>query len=307
MRVASIDIGTNSVLLLVAEHRRDGSLVPVLERGTITRLGEGVDKSRVLGDAAVARTLACLEAYALAFRELGVDKVEVVGTSAMRDAAGGETFRARATEILGATPRVISGEEEAGLTFVGALSGLPYRGEVTVFDVGGGSTEVIVGGWDGRAAEAVTCVSLNIGGVRLTERFLASDPPTPAELQAVSDCVDAALAALPAKATGVLVGVAGTVTTLAAHAHGIVPYDAERVHGSILGRHDLDEALRELSQCTLAERRRIPTIDEKRADVIVAGALIASRILDWAQRDSFVVSDRGVRWGLALRALSGES
>ena len=138
MRVASIDIGTNSVLLLVAERRKDGGLSALLEKATITRLGEGVDKSRTLAPAAVDRTLACLQTYADAIRELGVDRIEVVGTSAMRDAAGGDAFREQATAILGATPRTISGDEEASLTFIGALSGLPYRGDITVFDIGGG-------------------------------------------------------------------------------------------------------------------------------------------------------------------------
>jgi exopolyphosphatase/guanosine-5'-triphosphate,3'-diphosphate pyrophosphatase len=304
MRVASIDIGTNSVLLLVAERRRDGGLVALLEKATITRLGEGVDKSRTLAPAAVDRTLACLATYADDFRALAVDRVECVGTSAMRDAAGGEDFVARANAILGVAPRVISGQEEASLTFIGALSGLPYRGDITVFDIGGGSTELIVGAWDGRTAESVFSVSLDIGSVRLTERFLPSDPPTMEELDAVIAHVDAALDALPTKAKGMLVGVAGTVTTLAAHAQGITPYDPERVHGSVLGRHALEDALRELSQCSLAERLRLTAIDAKRADVIVAGAIIASRVLDWAERDSLIVSDRGVRWGLALRALS---
>jgi exopolyphosphatase / guanosine-5'-triphosphate,3'-diphosphate pyrophosphatase len=307
MRVASIDIGTNSVLLLVAERKRDGSVVPVLERATITRLGEGVDRTRTLLPAAVERTLACLAAYAEDIREASVDRIEIVGTSAMRDAAGGDDFRERAAQLIGVEPRVISGEEEASLTFMGALSGLPYRGEITVFDIGGGSTELIVGAWDGRLAESVFSVSLDIGSVRLTERFLASDPPDQDELDALTAHVDGVLAELPAQAKGLLVGVAGTVTTLAAYAHEIAPYDAERVHGSVLGRHALEAALRDLSRCTVAERRRLTAIDEKRADVIVAGAVIASRILDWADRDSLVVSDRGVRWGLALRALGSST
>lgn len=305
MRVATIDIGTNSVLLLVAERRKDGGVSALLERATITRLGEGVDRSRSLAPAAIERTLACLQDYAEAMRGLGVDRVEVVGTSAMRDAEGGEAFRDRAAAILGAAPRIISGEEEANLTFVGALTGLPYRGDITVFDIGGGSTELIVGAWDGRTAESVFAVSLDIGSVRLTERFLRSDPPTVEELDALTAHVDAELATLSTTARGMLVGVAGTVTTIAAHVQGIAPYDSERVHGSVLGRHALEEALRELSQCSLAERLRFTSIDEKRADVIVAGAVIASRVLDWASRDSLIVSDRGVRWGLALRALAG--
>ncbi|MEI9953891.1 MAG: exopolyphosphatase [Pseudomonadota bacterium] len=221
MRVATIDIGTNSVLLLVAESE-GGALRPVLERATVTRLGEGVDRARRLLDAACERTLACLSEYAAQLAELSVSRLDAVGTSAMRDAAGGQEFAARAARILGVAPRVIDGNEEARLTFAGALSGLsvlpvspaspvsPDAGKVTVFDIGGGSTEIVVGRLTASARQIDAAVSLNIGSVRLFERHVRSDPPTAAEMRAVQRDIALALAAAPKpEADATLVGVAG--------------------------------------------------------------------------------------------------
>jgi exopolyphosphatase/guanosine-5'-triphosphate,3'-diphosphate pyrophosphatase len=309
VRVATIDIGTNSVLLLVGERRGD-TLVPLVERATITRLGRGVDRTRTLDDAAVSETLECLEGYARELRSAGVERVDAVGTSAMRDARGGAELRARARDILGVEPRVISGDEEAALTFTGALAGLALEGPVVVFDLGGGSTEIIQGNATrGGRDESELAVSLDIGAVRLTERHLRSDPPRPEELLAVRADARDALSALTASwgarrrvgAPVRVVGVAGTVTTLAAHSLGVVPYTAARVHGARLGRADVARMVDELAGATLAQRRAMPAIDPKRADVILAGALIVDEIVTWAGADELIVSDRGVRWGLALR------
>ena len=193
MRVASIDIGTNSVLLLVAERDGAGTLCAVLERARVTRLGAGVDRTRQLAPEAVERTLACLGDYAADLRRLGVTRLDVVGTSAMRDASAGELFVARAGELLGVAPRVVSGDEEARLTFEGALVGLDLAGALSVFDVGGGSTEIVRGTRDGASATVLEAVSLDVGSVRLTERHVRSDPPTRAELDAVRADVARAL------------------------------------------------------------------------------------------------------------------
>ncbi len=305
MRVAAIDIGTNSVLLLVAEARAPEAggaglpgadeLVAIADRATVTRLGEGVDRSRALAPEAVERTLACLEQYADEARALGAERIDAVGTSAMRDAAGGEAFRGRARAVLGVEPRVISGDEEARLTFEGALLGLTLDGPAAVFDVGGGSTEIITAG-------GARAVSLDVGSVRLTERHLREDPPAPVELEAVRAAARRALAAAPALALGErLVGVAGTVTSLAALSLGVAPYDGARVHGARLGRAELERLTRELAALPLAERRRLPALDPKRADVIVGGAVLVEEVVAWAHADELVVSDRGVRWGLARR------
>jgi exopolyphosphatase/guanosine-5'-triphosphate,3'-diphosphate pyrophosphatase len=301
MRVAAIDIGTNSVLLLVAEERA-GRATATLERATITRLGQGVDRSRTLAPDAIERTLACLSRYADDLREAKVERLDVVGTSAMRDARGGEDFVERARAILGVAPRTIAGEDEAALTFEGALSGLDVAdgAAATVFDVGGGSTEVVRRDAGGGA---LAMVSLDVGSVRLTERHVRSDPPARAELDAVRADVRAALASAPLGGAGSLVGVAGTVTTLAAYALGVAPYDGARVHGSVIERARIVAAADELAAMPLASRRALPTVDAKRADVIVAGAVIVVEVLERAGASSLVVSDRGVRWGLAQRLL----
>jgi exopolyphosphatase/guanosine-5'-triphosphate,3'-diphosphate pyrophosphatase len=314
MRVATIDIGTNSVLLLVAE-RRNGAVVPVLERATITRLGRGVDKTRVFDPAAVEATLACLAAYAEEIRGAGVTRVDVVGTSAMRDARGGEDFRDRAAALLGVAPRIISGHEEAELTFAGALSGLEIEGPALVFDLGGGSTELIRGEVRAGVSTLASALSIDVGSVRLTERCLPSDPPSTAEIAEVRRTtralLDAALVTLGAPETAAqLVGVAGTVTTLAAFALGVAPYDPSRIHGARISAETIARSVHDLAALTVAQRRALPTIDPKRADVIVAGAVITDEILTWSRpftRGDLLVSDRGVRWGLAARLLEGST
>ncbi|MGK3991248.1 Ppx/GppA phosphatase family protein [Sorangium sp. So ce136] len=307
MSVAAIDIGTNSVLLLIAE-RRGGELVALVERATITRLGQGVDASRALAPEAVERTLACLARYGEEIRSRGVERVEAVGTSAMRDAAGGEAFIARARELLGVAPRVISGPEEAELTYAGALTGLdlPAHAPRIVFDVGGGSTEIIVGGAGGAVERAV---SLDVGSVRLTERHIRADPPVGAELEGVRADARAALATVPVEplpAVPTLVGVAGTVTTLAALVRDVDPYDGARVHGARVSAAEVVEITSRLASLPLAARRQLRALDPARADVIVAGSVLIEEILAWASRLAgapveLIASDRGVRWGLAER------
>lgn len=305
-RIAAIDIGTNSVLLLIAEVR-GGVPEALVERATITRLGQGVDRTRALAPEAIDRTLACLRDYAGEIARLAPSEIFVVGTSAMRDAEGGASFRERAHEILGVTPRVASGDEEAELTFLGSLSGLDERGEVLVFDVGGGSTEIIIGDAlsGSSSASPREKISLDMGSVRLTERHVRADPPTAAELDRVRDDVRSQLARVPFRPSGAVVGVAGTVTTIAAFVKDIVPYDGARVHGAELTLAELEGATAELARLSLDERRRLPAIDPKRADVILAGAVLTAEVLRFCAADRMVVSDRGVRWGLVSRAISG--
>lgn len=325
MRVAAVDIGTNSVLLLIAE-RRGTELVPLVERATITRLGQGVDRTRSLAPEAIDRTLACLARYGDEIRAHGVERVDAVGTSAMRDAGGGEGLVARARDLLGVTPRVISGAEEAELTFTGALVGLALpSGPCVVFDVGGGSTEIIAGEshpglpFGGRVESAV---SLDVGSVRLTERHIRSDPPSASELSAVREAARAALAGAPRpRSTGAIpvVGVAGTVTTLAALSQEAGAYDGGRVHGARLSAEYVVMLTQRLASMSLESRRRLPQLEAARADVIVAGAILVEEILAWSSAApdgqqtlplkpgalpadlELIVSDRGVRWGLAQR------
>lgn len=302
-RVATIDIGTNSVLLLVAA--RDGEHVrPLLERATITRLGEGVDATGELSPDARARTLDCLADYARELAPFEVDAIAAVGTSAMRDARGGAAFCEEVERVLGVRPEVVSGEREARLTFDGALMGLDPEGVLAVFDIGGGSTEIIVGARVGRGRGTLArAVSLDVGAVRLTERHVRHDPPTREELDAIRSDVRRALTSAPSLQGRPLVGVAGTVTTLTAYVHGVAPYDARRVHGALLARSELGSAIERLASMTLEERRLEAAIEPKRADVIVAGAVIADAICEAAGADRLLASDRGVRWGLALECL----
>lgn len=312
-RAAVIDVGTNSVLLTIArEAARDGDAdeasphVPELERSTITRLGEGVDRTRRLSPAAVDRTLACLRDYASLIEGGAVDRVALVGTSALRDAQGGEAFVRQASQIVGAPLRVISGEREAELTFRGALSGLTVVGSVVVFDIGGGSTEIIAGavegGSVGRALHATAARSYDVGSVRLTERHVRSDPPRPEEVAAIRADVRALWASgeLPGPSGGAstVVGVAGTVTTLAALALGLESYRPERVHGASLDAATVDQLAVRLASLPLTERQRLPGLEPRRADVIVAGAVLCAEVLRHLGASRLVVSDRGVRWGL---------
>ncbi len=301
VRVATIDIGTNTVLLLVAEQRQGGSLVALEERATITRLGQGVDKTRALAPEAIARTNACLDDYAAIIRAQNVSRVDVVGTSAMRDAKGGDEVRTHAERVLGVPARVIGGDEEASLTFSGALVGLDATGtsQSTVFDIGGGSTEIVQGD---RATGAIRFAkSFDVGSVRMTERHVKSDPPTASELDAVRADVRAIVSELPALATGEdPVGIAGTVTTLAAIALEMDPYDAARIHGARIETRTLEAVVQKLASMPLAARRSVRGLEPKRADVIVSGGLVALSLLERFGASAMRVSDRGVRWGLAL-------
>jgi exopolyphosphatase / guanosine-5'-triphosphate,3'-diphosphate pyrophosphatase len=307
-KVAAIDIGTNSVLLVIAAAEAAG-LRPLLERATITRMGEGVDKTRRLAPAAVERNLDCLRAYAEDLRAHGRPRLDVVGTSALRDAEGARAFLDEAERILGVRPRVIAGDEEARLTFRGAVSGLALSGTLLVFDIGGGSTELIVGDAAG-SAPPKSRVSLDIGSVRLFERHVQSDPPLAQELAQVEAQIARELAAAPplsevgAGQAITLVGVAGTVTTLKALELGLEPYDGARVHGAVLTLSAVEELCAKLASLPLAERQKLPGLEPKRADVIVVGALIVRDVLRRAGALQTVVSDRGVRFGL-LEGLMG--
>ncbi len=296
---AAIDIGTNSVLLVIAAASPTGPR-PLLERASITRLGEGVDRSHALSAPAALRTLECLRGYADDLRAYGSPALDVVGTSALRDARGAEAFLDEAQRLLGERPRVIDGNEEAELTFRGALSGLSIGGAVLVFDVGGGSTELILG--DANERRIDQRLSLDIGSVRLTERHLRGDPPSESELSAVVRDAEAALTRAP-RANGVvtLVGVAGTVTTVKAIELGLEPYDVALVHGATLTRSSVERVCSDLARLTLAQRRNLPGLQPKRADVIVAGSIIVREVLKRFGASELVVSDRGVRFGLLER------
>ena len=291
MPVAAIDVGTNTALLTIADGGE-----PVEERAEIVRLGEGLDKSGRLKDEAIARTVAVVADYAEAIARHGCTRVAAVTTEAVRKAANGGDFVARASEALakvGGRMEVIDGEREARLCWRAVSGAFPsLAGPRTVVDIGGGSTELIVGE---RAVEGV--ISLPIGSVRLTERCVAHDPATNDDAARLAATVDEALTQAP-PLRGALVGIAGTVTTLAAMAQRLDSYDATRVHGSRLTRAQVDGLAALLQATPLAAKKRMPGLDPKRADVIYAGAVILARVMARAGAAECIVSDRGIRWGL---------
>ncbi len=303
-RFATIDVGTNTVLLLVAERRGD-ALVPVAERAEITRLGRGVDATGRLDPAAIRDTVAVLVAYAREARALGVEGIACVATSAARDAANGASFFDAARDEAGLAPEVIPGDEEARLVYVtawrdfggDAAAARPGPGPLAVLDVGGGSTEFIVG--EGAAPRAR--VSLQVGAVRVTERHVRAHPIAPAELAAMREDARrtfAALADLRAAPGARLVGVAGTVTTLAAVAQALPRYDGEKVHGARLALEEIEALVERMARLPVAGRAALPGMEPKRADVIVGGAVVVAEAMRAAGFSELTVSDRGVRWGL---------
>jgi exopolyphosphatase/guanosine-5'-triphosphate,3'-diphosphate pyrophosphatase len=295
VRLATIDVGTNTTLLLVAETSGEGIHV-LAERAEITRLGRGIGADGGLGRPGIERTLAVLAEYAAIAAAHGA-AIHAIGTEALRRAPNAQEFLAPAARILGAAVEVIDGEREAALTFLAAARSFPdvAAGTVVVIDIGGGSTEIIVA----RAGCIDFRRSLPLGSVRLTERHIRSDPASPAEVAAVTDEIARQLDAVPFPAAPLtLIGTAGTVTSLAAMSLGLTSYDPQIVHGYHLMLAALDEQIARLQTSTQPEREAMAGLDPKRADVILAGAHILRHIATAAHASEILVSDRGIRWGL---------
>src|SRR5215472_12864124 len=275
-RVAAIDCGTNSLRLLIADwHPTRSELTEIARRMEIVRLGQGVDATGQLAPEALARTFAMLEEYGRVIADSGSEAVRLVATSATRDASNAEEFASGVRRILNVDPEVLSGDEEAYLSFL-------------VVDIGGGSTEFVFGGaitpgMAGGGANSLAALSVNIGSVRLTERHLLADPPEPAQIAAATADVDSALesvaAAMPAASARTLVGLAGSVTTLTAVALGMPRYDPGTVHHARITAARLHEVARDLLSQDHDERAKNGAIHPGRVDVIGAGALILDRIL----------------------------
>jgi exopolyphosphatase / guanosine-5'-triphosphate,3'-diphosphate pyrophosphatase len=307
-RVAVLDQGTNSIRLLVVERAEGpGSQPTELARDmAITRLGRDVDRTGRFDPRALARTVHVLGRYARRARALHAERIRVVATSAVRDVADRAGFADAVRELTGTELEVIDGEREAGLSFLGAIHGLegaapsPY----VVLDVGGGSTELVLGD-DPRAPGPA--VSLRIGSVRLTERHVRSDPPTTRDLDAirreVSGRLDEAEAAVPVRDARTLVAVAGTATTVQALALGLPRDDPDRIHRSWLGRADAARILTELAAMTTEERAALPPMPPGRADVIVAGATVLVQVMERFGFDRALVSEADILDGLALELL----
>ena len=303
-RSAFIDIGTNTVLCLIAEIRDTGRFRILDDLADIAGLGKGVDQSGLISAEGEARALASLERHLEQCQNLGVEEIVAVGTSALRDAQNSAEVRARYRTRLGFDIRVISGAEEAAYSFLAVQRGLDLNGqELLVIDVGGGSTEFI----RGNRAGVVDALSIDLGSVRLTERYLHSDPVQAGEVEAMDAAIDRALNRLPergfrAEAALNLVGIAGTFTTLAAMEKKLLRYSHGEVHGSRLTLEQIQVQTCALQERSLAERKRLVGLEEKRADVIFAGARLAGTILERFGADAVIVSDQGVRYGLLYEA-----
>ena len=294
VRVAAIDCGTNTIKLLVLDT--DGA---DLEREMrIVRLGQDVDRTGRLAEEALERTFAAVEEYADLVARHGVDRVRFCATSATRDAANAADFAAGVRARLGVAPEVVSGDEEAALAWAGAKRGLPgLAGPVVVLDIGGGSTELVLG--SGATPDAAH--SMDIGSVRMTERHLRSDPPSTDEVAACVADVDAALDTCPVDpgAAVTMVGVAGTVTTLAAGVIGLTAYDRSATHGARLPVAQVHALCDRLVGSTAAERAEMAWLHPGRADVIAAGALVLSRVLARSRVSELVVSEADILDGIA--------
>jgi len=306
-RLAAIDQGTNSTRLLVAEQRAEG-FEDLARDMVITRLGAGVDETGAIAADALERTMRVIERYARRSRALHATTIRVAATSAVRDASNRDELARRVREVTGSELEVVTGEHEARLSFLGATSGLQEEvpeayAPFLVLDIGGGSTECVIGTHGPAAA-----VSMQMGSVRLTERFVRSDPPDAGELEALREAVgpllEGARAAIPFADARTLVAVAGTSTTVQAIALGLPFYDPERIHRTRLSRSNAERVLAELASMSTSERAALPVMAPGRADVIVAGATILVEVMGRLGFEETLVSETDILDGLLLEMLS---
>ncbi|HWC15258.1 MAG TPA: Ppx/GppA phosphatase family protein [Actinomycetota bacterium] len=301
-RVAAIDVGTNSTRLLVAEQQAEG-FRSLERRMTITRLGQGVDRRRVLAPEALQRTLATIADYAAACGEYGVTRLRVTGTSVVRDAHNRAEFFEGVHKLTGTDPELLTGEAEARATFLGTLSDLDEQGPVLVVDIGGGSTELIVG-----TGAPESLVSLDIGCVRMLEKHLHSDPPTGDELgrlrAEVTEQLRGAASMLDVPAGARMIGVAGTVTQLATLKAGVPVYDPDVTHHSVLSHGDIRMLGRRLASLPYDKRKAVKGLEPGRVDVIVAGAEILQCVMEVFDAAEILVSEKDILDGLVMELLA---
>jgi exopolyphosphatase/guanosine-5'-triphosphate,3'-diphosphate pyrophosphatase len=302
-RVAGIDCGTNSIRLLIADAD-DGRLLDIVREMRIVRLGQGVDRTGRLAPDALERTRVALADYAASIAEHGAERVRMTATSATRDAANRADFVAMVRAELGVDPEVISGAEEAELSFRGAVAGLPgVTPPLLVADIGGGSTELVLGG----AGEPLRSHSMDVGCVRMTERHLHDDPPTAEQIAAtvrdLNAAIDRAAQHVPLTSGATFVGLAGTVTTIAALALGLDHYDPEAIHASVISTDDVRTVTARLLAMTHAERAALPVMHPGRVDVIGGGALVLRTLLERTGAHAVVTSEHDILDGIALSLL----
>jgi exopolyphosphatase/guanosine-5'-triphosphate,3'-diphosphate pyrophosphatase len=296
-RVAVIDIGSNSTRLLVADVE-DGRVSPIERRSTVTRLGRGVDLSGRLATEAIEAACGAVDPYVATVREMGAEAVDAIATSAVRDAENGSAFIAELRERFALSARVLDGEEEARLTYLGATSETAPEVPTLVIDIGGGSTEMIVG--EGRQIEFHT--SLQAGVVRHSERHLVHDPPIPVELEALATDLRALIEAATLRAPRAEAGiaVAGTPTSLAAIELELEPYDPMRVHGHVLELRSIQRMLSRLASAPLAQRAEIPGLHADRAPTIVAGVVTLVEAMRAFDLERITVSEHDILYGAAI-------
>ena len=295
-RYAAVDIGSNTLLLLVVEEEGGGRLRARRDLCRFGRLGQGLDRSGRLADEAIARSLDIAREYrAVLDEEAPLGGLVALGTQAVREAGNAAAFLQPAEEILGTPIQVVSGEREAALVFRSVVEAFPdlAAGSIVVVDVGGASTEFIVG----RGGEVSSLVSVPIGAVRLSERHLKSDPPAAEEARALIADIDSELAKLELPRGAALIATAGTATTLASVEQKLRVYQADKVQGFRIGRAEIERQLARYLELTVAEKRHLPGLEPERADVIAGGAAIYARVASFLDAPEIVTSDRGIRWG----------
>jgi exopolyphosphatase/guanosine-5'-triphosphate,3'-diphosphate pyrophosphatase len=306
VRVAGIDCGTNSIRLLIADANATGpGLVDVVREMRIVRLGQDVDRTGRLAPEALERTRVALAEYATTIKQQGVERVRMTATSATRDAQNRDEFVTMVQAELGVEPEVITGTEEAALSFAGAVAGLPgARSPMLVADIGGGSTELVLGG---NGIPELRSHSMDVGCVRMTERHLRDDPPTPAQIAAtVADlnaAIDRAAVDVPLDTAATFVGVAGTVTTIAAIALDLPEYDADTIHGSTISAAQVAEVTARLLRMSHRERAALPVMHPGRVDVIGGGALVLRTLMERTGAAEVVASEHDILDGIALSLL----
>jgi exopolyphosphatase/guanosine-5'-triphosphate,3'-diphosphate pyrophosphatase len=306
-RVAAIDCGTNSIRLLIADVDSTSHAAHELDRRmTIVRLGEGVDRTGRFADAALQRTFAACDEFAAVIARFDVERVRFVATSASRDVANRDAFVDGVHARLGVTPEVITGHTEAALSFAGATRGLAPQvraaGPMLVLDIGGGSTEFVLG-----RQEPTAAISVDMGCVRLTERVLHGDPPTPTEIAEavalIDGLIDVAAREVPLDEAATVIGLAGSVTTVAAVALGLPEYDRDAIHGAVISASDVHRVSSDLLRMPREDRARLGVMHPGRVDVIGGGALVLDRIVQRVGAASVLVSEHdildGIAWSLA--------
>ncbi|HEY5535164.1 MAG TPA: Ppx/GppA phosphatase family protein [Ignavibacteria bacterium] len=303
MNFATIDVGSNSILLYIAEKRTDGKFSLVYDSSEITRLGEGLSTTGVLSESAIERSLVVIKHFVEQMKKYNVSDYAAVGTMALRTAKNASVFIKNVREKCGIEINVISGDEEARLSYLAVKSGMELgSGTTVIFDVGGGSTEFILGEGD----NIIKKFSINLGTIRFTEKYFKSDPVTPDELKSAEDAIKEEIKSIEL-IPGVLslVGIGGTVTNITSVMHKFETYDPDIAQSSIITYEEILRQIALYSGLKLEERKKIIGLQPKRADVIISGALIIKNILGKTGLNSFRASDKGIRHGLMLDKFGG--